>query len=149
MAAAFELPFALPHPALPAADRADRYGVDGVAGPLTARQALDRMTARTPNWISGLMALRNGLVRRVGLKTASIDGFPVLAERADEVVVGFNDGHLDFRLVLRVEPDGSGLNRVSLSTLVDRHNLLGRAYITVVTPFHKVIVKRMLHGLAG
>lgn len=149
MAAAFELPLALPHPALPRADWADRFGVEGVAGPLTARQALERMTASAPDWIGRLMALRNSLVRLVGLKTAKIDGFPILAERDDEIIVGFNDGHLDFRLIIRVEPAQPGFNRVSIATLVDRHNALGRAYIAVVTPFHKVIVRRMLRSLAS
>ncbi len=149
MAAAFELPLALPHPALPHADWADRFGVEGVDGPLTARQALERMTARAPAWIGRLMGLRNGLVRLVGLKTAKIDGFPVLSEREDQIVVGFDDGHLDFRLVIRVEPMTAGLNRVSIATLVDRHNALGRVYIAVVTPFHKAIVARMLRSLAS
>ncbi|MFE9082457.1 DUF2867 domain-containing protein [Brevundimonas sp. NPDC003935] len=149
MIPAFELPLALPHPALPRADWADRFGVEGVAGPLTARQALERMTVRAPDWIGRLMALRNRLVRLVGLKTAKIDGFPVLAERDDEIIVGFDDGHLDFRLVIRVEPAQPGFNRVSIATLVDRHNALGRAYIAVVTPFHKAIVARMLRSLAS
>ncbi len=149
MAVAFEMPLALPHAALPRADWADRFGVEGVVGPLTARQALERMTASAPNWIGRLMALRNSLVRLVGLKTAKMDGFPVLAERDDEIIVGFDDGHLDFRLVIRVEPALSGLNRVSIATLVDRHNALGRAYIAVITPFHKAIVARMLRSLAS
>ena len=107
------------------------------------------MTARAPDWIGRLMALRNRLVRLVGLKTARIDGFPVLAERDDEIIVGFDDGHLDFRLVIRIEPAQPGFNRVSIATLVDRHNALGRAYIAVVTPFHKAIVARMLRSLAS
>lgn len=149
MATACELPLALPHPALPGANWADRFGVEGVAGPLTARQALERMTARAPAWIGRLMAVRNGLVRLVGLKTAKINGFPVLSEREDQIVIGFDDGHLDFRLVIRIEPETAGLNRVSIATLVDRHNALGRAYIAVITPFHKAIVARMLRSLAS
>ena len=149
MAAAFELPLSLPHPALPRADWADRFGVEGVAGPLTARQALERMTASSPRWIGRLMALRNRLVRLLGLKTAKMDGFPILAERPEEIIVGYDDGHLDFRLIIGVEPMAAGLNQVSIATLVDRHNALGRAYIAVVTPFHKAIVARMLRSLAS
>lgn len=48
MAAAYELPLELPHPALPQADWADRFGVEGVGGPLTARQAMERMMTSTP-----------------------------------------------------------------------------------------------------
>ncbi|MFC5373005.1 DUF2867 domain-containing protein [Brevundimonas faecalis] len=155
MIVARELPLALPHPALPTADWADRFGVENVTGPLTARQALERMTGQTPAWIHRLMAVRNGLVRLVGLKTGDIDGFPVLAERAEEIVVGLDDRHLDFRIVLRVEPAAPSTSapalkhNVSIATLVDRHNLFGRAYILVVTPFHKRIVARMLGALAS
>ncbi|WP_095046109.1 DUF2867 domain-containing protein [Brevundimonas diminuta] len=149
MAAAYELPLELPHPALPQADWADRFGVEGVGGPLTARQAMERMMTSTPAWVDRLMTLRNRLVRLVGLKTARAEGFPVLAERSDEIVVGFDDRHLDFRLVIRVEPSHSGAEqRVSIATLVDRHNLFGRAYIAIVTPFHKLIVTRMLGALS-
>ena len=95
------------------------------------------------------MALRNGLVRLAGLKAANIGGFPVLSECEDQIVVGFDDSHLDFRLVIRVEPQSTGLNQVSIATLVDRHNALGRTYIAVVTPFHKLIVMRMLRSLAS
>jgi hypothetical protein len=45
---AFELPLTLPHPALPSANWADHLGVKSVAGPLTARQALDGMIANAP-----------------------------------------------------------------------------------------------------
>lgn len=149
MAVACELPLALPHPALPRADWADRFGIEDVAGPLTARQALNRMNAAAPTWIGRLMALRNSLGRLVGLKTAKMDGFPVLSEEEDQIVVGFDDSHLDFRLIIRVEPQPAGLNRVSIATLVDRHNALGRAYIALITPFHKAIAARMLRSLAS
>ncbi|MBN9479844.1 MAG: DUF2867 domain-containing protein [Bordetella sp.] len=150
MAAARELPLDLPHAALPQADWADRFGVEGVAGPLTARQAMERMMTGAPAWVDRLMALRNRLVRLAGLKTAGIDGFPVLAEQEDEIVVGFDDRHLDFRLVIRVEPSPGHAGRgVSIATLVDRHNLLGRAYIAAVTPFHRLIVTRMLGALSS
>ena len=147
--AAFELPLALPHPALPSANWADHLGVKSVTGPLTARQALDGMIANAPTWIGRLLALRNGLVRLAGLKAANIGGFPVLSECEDQIVVGFDDSHLDFRLVIRVESQSTGLNQVSIATLVDRHNALGRTYIAVVTPFHKLIVMRMLRSLAS
>jgi len=140
----------LPDPALPQADWSDRFEVDGVPGPLTAHQALEQMTARAPGWMEPLMALRNRLVRLAGLKPARIDQFPVIEEGDDAIVVGFDDRHLDFRLVIRV--DGSSATadrRVSIAHLVDRHNRLGRAYIAVVTPFHRLIVTRMLRALSS
>jgi hypothetical protein len=39
--------------------------------------------------------------------------------------------------------------RVIATTLVLTHNLLGRAYRTVILPFHRLIVPSMLRQVAG
>ena len=92
-----------PHPALVGADWGDAYGVE-VAQRLTARQALDRLLEATPRWITDLLALRNRVTALVGLKSARMDvgegGFPVLSQTDTEMVLGLDDRHLDFRLVV-------------------------------------------------
>ena len=98
-----------------------------------------------PAWIGGLMALRNRVVSLFGLKTVelaagtSAGGFPVLSSTADRTVLGFDDNHLDFRIVvdLRQEPHRQMLN---VTTIVRRKNLFGRLYLFVIGPFHRRIV---------
>ena len=96
-----------------------------------------------PAWIRVLMALRNRLGRLVGLKAAPPSGFPVIRQSADEVVMGFDDKHLDFRVVVAV---AGGF--ATVSTIVRWHNAWGRAYLAAIMPFHRVIAARMIEGVA-
>ena len=99
------------------------------------------------------MAVRNLAVKPFGLKTAPdetspprirIGAFPVISQSAAKVVLGLDDRHLDFRVLVEVEEFGMGRQVVSASTIVKTHNLLGRAYLAIVKPFHRIIVPAML-----
>lgn len=111
-----------------------------------------------PNWVRGLLGLRNLLVGPFGLKTGGTDAmqaptreaindlsysgvFGVHSATPDEVILGTNDKHLDFRVsILRSEAE----DIVAISTWVHPHNLAGRAYLAAVYPFHRIIVARCL-----
>ncbi len=151
-----EIAVTLPHPALPGADWADCFETQVAASGLTAETAARRAFDRMPAWVEGLMVLRNVLVRPFGLKgdphaTASgrqrVGMFPVISDEPDEIVLGFDDRHLDFRIVVATEAAESQRTAVRLMTLVKRHNLLGRVYLATIMPFHKLIVARTLSGL--
>ena len=60
------------------------------------------------------------------------------------MLLGLNDKHLDFRIVVDVVPIGTQQRHVTATTLVRTHNLLGRAYLAAVLPFHRVIVPVLL-----
>lgn len=115
------------------------------------------MLGGSPAWVRVLMSLRNRIVAVFGLKAAgagpdtesAIGGFPVVSERPERVVLGFDDRHLDFRIVVDVACEGASASRVSVTTLVDRHNPFGRFYIAAVTPFHRAIVRGALNRLAA
>lgn len=142
-----ELPVALPHPALPAADWADCFYSDGPGG-LTAREAMTRMSSGTPPWVRQLTAIRNALAVIVGLKGGKASaGFPIHSERPDELIVGMDDKHLEFCLIVRVDDLPVGGQRISMTTLVKRHNRFGRAYLAVIAPFHRAIARRSLANL--
>jgi hypothetical protein len=135
----------------------DAYSITVNDAPLNARRAAEKMTARGPRWTEALLRLRNLLVTPFGLKTAAPTGisasdrvgiFPVLHETPDRLVAGLDDAHLDFRLVVDVA--GSGTERhVTATTLVLTHNWLGRTYLAVIMPFHRLIVPSMLRKIAG
>jgi hypothetical protein len=141
---------------LPGAQFIDAYSIT-VNAALDARHAAEKMTARGPRWIEALLRLRNRLVAPFGLKTAAPTGngapdhvgiFPVISEMPDRLVAGLDDAHLDFRLVVDVAGTGSE-RRVTATTLVLTHNLLGRTYLAVILPFHRLIVPSMLRKIAG
>ena len=67
----------------------------------------------------------------------------MVRQSADEVVLGFDDKHLDFRIVVAV---AGGF--ATVTTIVRCHNAWGRAYLTAIMPFHRVIAARMIEGVA-
>jgi len=148
-----EIKVSLPHPALPGADWGDCFEVmvseSGVTAEIAARQAFERM----PKWVGGLMALRNLMVRPFGLQgnpeaTAAgvprVGMFPVIRNDPNEIVLGFDDRHLDFRIVVQTVTLENQQTSVRMMTLVERHNSLGRLYLAVIMPFHKLIVASTL-----
>jgi hypothetical protein len=138
---------------LPGTQMSDAYRLIVDDATIDAPTAAHRIFSRVPRWIRTLMALRNHLVGPLGLKTSVYDQtvvprrigfFPVIAEAADRVLLGLNDRHLDFRIVVDVMPVGREHRQIRTSTLVRTHNLLGRTYLAAVLPFHRVIVPAML-----
>lgn len=116
-----------------------------------------------PAWIGALMKVRDMIVARLGLKTgkhlATLAGgaksqrvgiFKVYSTSDTEIVMGEDDKHLDFRVSLLCATErASEVNvRLTLSTVVHCHNLLGRAYLLVIAPFHRLVVKASLRRAA-
>lgn len=140
---------------LPGAQFVDAYQIGIGDQPLDARHAAIKMIEHGPHWIDALMRLRNLVVAPFGLKTPrpgaanvkdSIGIFPVRSETPQRIVAGFDDHHLDFRVVIDVEGDAPA-RRVVASTLVRTHNLLGRTYLATIMPFHRLVVQAMLRRL--
>ena len=67
-----------------------------------------------------------------------------------EIVVGEDDRHLDFRASFLVSPAGApaGGAQLTASTVVHCHNLLGRTYLFISAPFHRLVVKASLRRAA-
>jgi Protein of unknown function (DUF2867) len=144
-------------PLLAGAQFSDAFSVAVDDTTLDARRAAERMLGYRPRWIAALMALRNYLVTPFGLKTPSprrqapvdtVGIFPVLSETPDRLVAGFDDNHLDFRVVVDVASTGPR-RQVTATTLVLTHNLLGRTYLAVILPFHRIIVRAMLRHMVA
>ena len=117
-----------------------------------------------PSWIGALTHVRDALVAGFGLKTArhlaTLSGdaaaprigiFRVFSTGKTEVVVGENDKHLDFRVSILCTPGSppDTDHQLTLSTVVHCHNLLGRAYLSVIAPFHRQVVKASLRRAAN
>ena len=116
------------------------------------------LAARTvgdpPAWIKALVAVRDAMVAPFGVKTSGevrasradnerVDFFPVQWEGRDEIVLGADDRHLDFRLSLlrRLSPTGTLL---IATTVVHSHNALGFTYLNAIRPFHHFVVRANL-----
>lgn len=113
-----------------------------------------------PIWLRALLGLRNSLVAPLGIKSSTvlkrgagerIDFFRVYRHGAQEVVLGEDDRHLDFRVSVLVDHDGRGPGRaqVVMSTVVHCHNWIGRGYLVLIAPFHRMVVRSALEGAAA
>jgi hypothetical protein len=114
-----------------------------------------------PAWVGTLMALRNRVVRQLGLKdVGAMHGatdkpaeayrvgdrlgiFSIIGETENELLLGIDDHHLDVRVsVLKSERDGRPSYVVS--TVVHVHNRLGHIYMAPVVRFHPLVVRSMM-----
>jgi hypothetical protein len=153
------IPAATTAPLLVGAGFADAYCLIVEAPALDAAAAARRVFSRNPRWISALLALRNRLGALIGLKGTEDAGsgenmssekirrigfFPVVSQTADRIVMGFDDWHLDFRVVVDVLALGGDRRQVTATTLVRTHNWVGRVYLALIMPFHRIIVRTML-----
>jgi hypothetical protein len=132
---------------LPNATFADRYVAHGTQF-TTAIDAARGAFGKAPRWISKLMQLRNALVAPFGLvheapksSANAIGMFPILDATKQKVILGLDDKHLDFRVVVELLNAGQS---VSLTTLVEPHHFLGKAYLAVIMPFHRIIAATIL-----
>ena len=142
------------------ADLADAFAIRLEA--TSAAKGIDNLTRSVLGdpapWFRFLLGFRDLLVAGFGLKTSGqlraaalvadaehIDFFRVLARSDREVIVGEDDRHLDFRLslLLRSPPDAAGDELVA-TTVVHCHNRLGRIYLTLIGPFHRLVVRANL-----
>lgn len=120
-----------------------------VASDLAARPAGD-IIGDFPGWVRGLLRVRSILVAPFGLSADGpesdnrIGPFPVEYEDAEQVIAGFDDRHLNFRVGVMAQG-----GQVSLATWVDPHNLGGRLYLGAIMPFHVAIAHNALARVAA
>ena len=117
-------------------------------------QALARVVlCSQPRWAQWLLAVRDIIVTPFGIKTAKQLGakpdgrigiFRIYAVSDDEIIVGEDDSHLDFRLSVLRNRDAGLHGSITFSTVVHCHNWIGRSYILLIRPFHKLVVRRTL-----
>lgn len=113
--------------------------------------------SNTPTWVNFLMASRNKIVSKIGLKNLghlgnldskkpiddyqigdSVGIFTLILLSDNEIILGDSDKHLDVKVSVYKENNTSDL--ISISTVVHIHNIVGRLYMFFVKPMHKIIV---------
>ena len=117
--------------------------------------------AHHPLWMKLLLIARNRVASLAGLDgpTASeilhveikdhyvvgekIGVWPIFALSENEVVVGRDNKHMDFRLSVLKVPDSDGTS-VVVSTICSVHNLFGKLYLFFVVPFHRYGVRKLM-----
>lgn len=124
--------------------------------------------ASGPKWIDGLFTIRNKIVGLFGLKTSGnttgrqkqLDNFKcekgeqlglfkVFDKTDNEIILGEDDRHLNFRVSLLLDKfEGKTKQKnLTITTTVKFNNSFGRLYFLPVRLFHKLIVPTMLKGI--
>ena len=144
----------------------DSYALDLPRDGRSALQLYLDTVSRTPAWIDAAMRMRNKLVNALfGLKDlgalsevdAAVDAndyalgqrigiFSLLELRNAEVVLGDSDRHLEVKVSVHRSDTVDGM-RVVITTVVHVRNALGKAYMLVVAPAHRLIAPAMLARL--
>lgn len=145
-------------------DYMDSYSVTLNEKELTVEQVGKSFFTSDPAWVKSLFALRDRVVSLFGLKTSGTDNrkqliddfncevgqklglFKVFDKNEHEVILGEDDSHLDFRVSLFLDNQNDVL---TVSTIVQIHNWLGRLYFLPVKPFHRLIVPTMVKGMTS
>ena len=116
---------------------------------MSPRAAAEIITAFPP-WVAPLLLVRRIITAPFGLSNDGPDArdklgiFPVDRETDRELIVGFDDKHLDFRVSVLSEA-----GRVYLATWVKPHNIGGRIYLRTIMPFHILIARNALARVAA
>lgn len=115
-----------------------------VVSDMSPRQAATVITS-FPGWARFLLQIRAIVTAPFGLSQEGPDStdkvgiFPVESDNQEELIAGFNDKHLDFRVSVM-----SKAGRVFLATWVHPHNIGGRLYLNAIMPFHILISRNAL-----
>jgi hypothetical protein len=142
---------------------ADAFAIQLPSGASRDPEVLARFIfSHQPSWIAKLMRIRDTVVACFGLKTArqlasiAVDAkakrvgiFKIYSTNETEIVLGEDDSHLDFRVSVLCSSGPDMLPQLTVSTVVHCHNLLGRAYLLAVAPFHRMVVKASLRHAAS
>lgn len=125
-----------------------------------------------PSGVSGLMRLRNLMVRPLGLRTSPLGcpvsslldphaaqrfagRFPVLAHRSDadgrqvQVLLGADDKHVRFRSAISVRRTGEHTLAVTMATQVHCRNLFGHLYMAAIHRTHRHYIMPAMLGSAA
>lgn len=120
-----------------------------VTSPLAARRAAEVITA-FPGWVRHLLQVRRWITAPFGLSNDGppapdkLGPFPVEQESPDEVIAGFDDKHLNFRVAVRSEG-----GEIYLATWVHPHNWGGWLYLRAILPFHILVARNALRRVAA
>ncbi len=126
---------------------------------ITADEFMIAFWTHSPQWINRLFALRDWLVKFIGLESGSNRskeklteaihnngsyGFmKVEAKSINETFISANDKHLKMYFSVKIEEQGNK-QLLTVSTVVQFHNCLGRVYFYAIYPFHQFIVPGMI-----
>lgn len=150
----------------------DGNDVAGSSATILLSRLLDGFLSNPPAGVSRLMALRNLLVKPVGLRTSPLGcpvssllsppgdklfdrRYPVLGQcighgnRRAQVILGADDKHLVFRSCVGVQVLDGNRVEITLGTRVHCKNLFGRFYMAAIHRVHRAYIAPTMLRMAA
>lgn len=147
-------------------------GADAAGATRLLSRLLDGFLRNPPRGVSRMMALRNLLVKPLGLRTSPLgcpvssllsprrdrlfdQRHPVLDQRVDsddrraQVILGADDKHLVFRSCIGVQRLDGQRVVITLGTRVHCKNLFGRLYMAAIQRFHRAYIAPSMLRMAA
>ena len=140
-------------------DYVDSFSIQLDRGDVQSWEPIAAFFYSSPKWFNYLFKLRNGIVKKFGLKVgmANLDEikpplhigdrfglFELFEINKNEGILGENDFHLNFRLSFMIDDN----NVLHTTTAIVFNNVFGKIYLVIVKPFHKFIAKLMIKRMA-
>lgn len=148
------------------ADFNDSYSVNTDKNELNPLHIYLLMVNNTPFWINSLLLIRNKIVKLLGLKDvgqlgevdyinhtntgeltdAKLDIFSIESFCENEMVLKLNDKHLNIKMSI-LKRKHNDETEVIVSTLVNFNNKLGNVYMFIISPFHRLVMRRLMKNM--
>ena len=142
------------------ADFRDAYRAPLSRSDLSVVDIFFSIFAHRPGWMNLMLIARNKVAALAGLDVPTtfeimtmekrdryfvgekIGPWPIFFLDSDELIVGRDNKHMDFRLsIMKVYEDTPS---VVVSTLCVVHNKFGQYYLSSIIPFHKLGLRRLI-----
>lgn len=121
------------------------------------------MSARAPGWINGLLQLRDRLVLPFGMAPTrgfhahrqpfssvergdALDFFEVVSIDANAMKLQLRDVHFTVFISLDVDQE-SATQTLYFTSRVMTHSWLGNVYVSLIAPFHRLVVRSLINRL--
>ena len=122
-----------------------------------------KMTRAAPTWVIRLLAVRDSLVRWLGMTPTrgfrsraappatvaagdDLDFFRVRSSDEDKLLLTLADRHFEvtIEVLLISQPQSQS---VYVSSTVNPHTVVGKGYLRLIAPFHRAVVRSMLNRI--
>jgi len=147
----------------PLFDKADYADGESIDGSSDLRHFIPKFMYYSPAWLVFLYKVRGALAKLMGLKRPDIPNTPPTPEDVSftpgdmcqvftvthgkdnqYIAVAIDDTHLLARILVAAEQRENGVTRFHVGTTVEHQNWKGPVYMTLIKPFHHMIVRNMM-----
>ncbi|MFM8269318.1 MAG: DUF2867 domain-containing protein [Pseudomonadota bacterium] len=146
---AHEIPLPVDSPVrktMPQADYEEAFSrtLPNLGAQLTSQNLIERMIHGLPRWIKLASSLKNRLLLPFGFSPISFERFTWIDLGSDHKVAIFENAPFTSHIGVSIYRES---NEVVLSTRLQLHNTMGRVYLKLIKPIHKLAFQFLLNSL--